>query len=420
MSTPPYARSLNNGLILKSIHDPNDADRIAQFNHTIFGEGVAMMSHALIQHHPAAPAEQWLYIEDEASGKIVSSLVLITWQWRYEDVLLKSGEVGIVGTDPAYRNRGLIRTLFQRHHELLREGEYDLSHIQGIGYFYRQFGYEYAIPLEPEWNIELRNMPDLPADTPYQFRLATVADIPDLMRMYEAATCPLNITNIREAGAWEFMLLHSAGSELEGEIWLILDGARRTLGYFRVGLFGFGTGLIVSETSRLPNPMAQHLLGWLKAAAIERAKPYVRLNLPVSSDLMKAGRTCGMVEHSVYEWQLHVVDWAQLFTKLGPVLERRLAASPLAGLSQTVILNFYREAFALEFEQGRLMAVKSLGFCDEGEIRIPALPFIKLLMGQRSREELRYMYPDVAVWGQSRQIVDVLFPKMDAFIFTNY
>lgn len=420
MFITPYARSLDNGLILKSIHDAHDIDRIDQFNRQIFGEGVANMSRALINYHPASRPDHWLYIEDAASGKLVSALSLITWQWRYEEVQLKSGEMAIVGTDAAYRNRGLIRALTQRHQELLREGEFDLSHIQGIPYFYRQFGYEYAIPLEPEWNIELRNIADLPANTPYQFRLATRDDIPDLMRMFEAATCHLGITNIREAGIWEFMFKHTTDSELAGEIWLILDAAGHTIGYFRIALYGFGTGLIVSETSRLPAPMAQHLLGWLKATAIERGKPNVRLNLPVSNDLMKAARAWGAYEHSTYQWQIYIVDMQRLLTKLAPVFERRLARSPLANLTQNVMLNLYREAFALEFQQGRLVNVKALGFSEEGEIRIPPMPFIKLLMGDRSREELRAMYPDVSVWGQARQLVDVLFPKMDAFIFTNY
>jgi hypothetical protein len=40
------------------------------------------------------------------------------------------------------------------------------------------------------------------------------------------------------------------------------------------------------------------------------------------------------------------------------------------------------------------------------------------VLGYRSREELRQCYPDVGIWGQSQYLVDVLFPKMEAYIYT--
>jgi GNAT superfamily N-acetyltransferase len=107
------------------------------FRRQIFGEGVAGFSRSLILHHPHTRSDHWLFVEDENAGQVVSSLVLIPWQWCYEDVTLKSGEVGIVATLESHRKRGLIRAQFARHRELLREGGYDLSHIQGIPYFYR-------------------------------------------------------------------------------------------------------------------------------------------------------------------------------------------------------------------------------------------------------------------------------------------
>src|SRR5206468_4057574 len=100
---------------MKSICDKSDVERIEAFDIQIFGQGVKEFVPALILHHPATRPEHWLYIEDETNRQIVSALSLIPWQWRYEDVTLKSGEVGIVGTLTAYRNRGLIRVLMARH-----------------------------------------------------------------------------------------------------------------------------------------------------------------------------------------------------------------------------------------------------------------------------------------------------------------
>ena len=411
-STTPYRHALPDNLILKSISDPDDAERLALFNGQVFGQGVAQMTRSLILNHPSTRPEYWLYIEDEATEQIVSSLCLLPWQWRYEDVTLKAGEMGIVGTLETYRNRGLIRALDTRFKELLRDGEFDLSHIQGIPYFYRQFGYEYAMPLEPGWHLELHHIPDTLADTRYSFRRATADDIPALMRLYDEAARSLNVSTLRDADTWRFMLEHTAGTDLEGEIWLILDAVAQPIAYWRIASHGFGTGLIVSETSRLNIDAAHALLHQLKALAILRDKPGIRFNLPVTNDLLHVARTFGAQDRGTYAWQIHLVDVARLLRKLAPVLECRIDASLFAGFSQKVNLNLYRETFELHFERGKLLAVNNIGFREFDEIRIPPLLLAPLIFGYRSREELCYSHPDVSIGGQSQLLIDTLFPKL--------
>ncbi len=420
-STTPYNRPLGDGLFLKSVCDHNDVERIAALNRQVFGPHEAEFGSALILHHPATRPEHWLYIEDETSKQVVSSLVLIPWDWRYEDVSLKSGEVGIVATLESYRNKGLVRSLMARHRELLREGEFDLSHIQGIPYFYRQFGYEYAMPLDVHWNLELHAMPDKPADSLlYSFRLATAQDIPLLMRFYDEATKSLSISTLRDERIWHYLFEHSPSTVLAAETWLVLDAAQQPVGYFRIPFQGFGEGLIVNETSRLSSELATALLVHLKGVTQERGKPYIRLDLPDSNDLVRVAASFNAHNDGHYAWQMHLVDVGRLLRKLTPVLERRIAASVFAGLTRTLCLNLYREAFELCFEKGKLRTVKPIGFSDTWGIKIPPLLLAPLLLGYRSREELRDMYPDVSISGEFQHLVDVLFPKLESFISTTY
>jgi hypothetical protein len=102
------------------------------------------------------------------------------------------------------------------------------------------------------------------------------------------------------------------------------------------------------------------------------------------------------------------------------VLEGRLAESMYAGLTETLQLNLFKEAFALRFEGGKLTAVDSLGYVEGGEVRIPPLLFAPLVLGWRTRAELAHIYPDFSVWGNSQPLIDVLFPKMEAHIYTIY
>ncbi len=420
--TEPYRRALGNGLLLKSLSDEQDAERLAVFNGIIHGEIVAATTRALIFYHPSTRPPHWLFVEDEVSRQIVSSICLIPWTWRYEDVTLKAGEMGIVGTLPDYRRRGFIRALVARFDELLRDGDYDLSHIQGIPYFYRQFGYEYAIPLEGGWRIEPHLIPDAPPGEapPFSLRQATAHDLPTLMRLFDEAAQELSIRTVRDEAMWRYLLDHALQTDTSAETWLALDGAGRPGGYWRVAERGFGEGLIVNEVSRLSNALAPAALRQFKALAIARDKPYIRLNVPTDSSLVQTARYLGAHDLGRYAWQIRLPDVGRLLLKLAPVLERRLAASPLAGLAQRVCLNMYRQAFDLCFEGGKLAAVAALGFSDRTDIRLPPPLAAPLLLGYRSYEALAQVYSDVSVRREWQYLVDVLFPTVASFIYTIY
>lgn len=417
-SAQPYHKELGDGLVLKSVADARDVERVAAFSGAVFDETVAAMSRTLLLAHPHTRPEGWLFVEDEAAGQIVSSLCLIPWTWRCEGVKLKAGEMGIVGTREGYRHRGLIRALVARFDELLRKGDFDLSPIQGIPYYYRQFGYEYAVPLEADWRVELYQVPDPPPG--YSFRQATLNDLPALMAMYNEAATDLSIHAARDEAVWRYLFGPSRETETTAETWLVLDETEQTAGYFRVAQHGFGEGLIVNEGSRLSHNAALAALSHLKKLAGERQKPYLRLNLSAGSTLVQVARHHGARDTGTYAWQIRLMDVGRLLGKLAPVLERRVAASPFAGLTEKVCLNLYREAFEMRFEAGRLVAVERLGFKGRSGIRFPPALAAPLLLGYRSREELAQTHHDVLVWPEWRHLVDVLFPKMQSFIYTNY
>jgi hypothetical protein len=422
-ATDPFVRTLDHNLCLKSVSTTDDIERLGAFNLLIHGEsGIDAMTRHLIMYHPDTRPEHWLFVEDESSGDIVATLCLIPWTWCYENVKLKAAEMGIVGTREDFRRRGLIRALDRRFKELLTEGNFDLSHIQGIPYFYRQLGYEYAIPLGAGggWRIEPYQIPDTGDSAPYSFRPATVNDISVLMGMYETATRDLDISTTRDADTWRYLLQHATGTATEGDTWIVLDGSGEPVGYWRIELGGFGKGLNIYEASYLDHPALLAVLVQCKKLAAERSKPYIRLNLPANHPLARTARAWGAADLGYYAWQIHLPDIVRLLRKLAPVLERRIAGSAFTGLTQTVCLNLYREAFDLRFDAGKLVDVTRAGFRDGGDINVPPFAFTPLVLGYRSREELAAMYPDVSIWGQSQYLTDTLFPKMESFIYTIY
>jgi hypothetical protein len=105
---------------------------------------------------------------------------------------------------------------------------------------------------------------------------------------------------------------------------------------------------------------------------------------------------------------------------LSPILERRLGESPFAGLTEELCLNSYREAYQMRFVNGRLADVRALGFRDRGGFRLPPRTVAPLLLGYRSRDELAQAHHDVSIGRQWQHLIDVLFPKTNAFIYTRY
>src|SRR6476620_12558376 len=100
--------------------------------------------------------------------------------WEDDGIVFPDGRPEIVATMPDFRNRGLIRAIFELiHARSAAEGQLAQG-ITGISYYYRQFGYEYALDLGGRRSVYLAAIPKLkPGETePYALRDATLADIP--------------------------------------------------------------------------------------------------------------------------------------------------------------------------------------------------------------------------------------------------
>lgn len=413
--------ALGDGLTLRTAADADDVERVAAFDGHIHGERVTPMTRRLFLHHPNTSLDDLVFVEDEESGEVVSSLCLIPWTWRCEGVEIPAGEMGIVGTLEDYRSRGLVRKQVDVFKQRLRERGCLLSHIQGIPHFYRQFGYEYALPLERRVILETRQVPD-PPKTAFTFRQATADDLPTLMRLYDEAADDLAIHAVRDEAIWRYLLTRSPGTETERDTWLIEDPTGETAGYVCVAHHHFGAELRTSEVSRLSFDAALATLDHLKRLSVERDEPGIRLDLPADCTLMQVARSLDARDGGTYAWQIHIPDAAALLRTLASVLERRVAGSSFAGLSRDVRISLYRSTIRLRFEGGSLAEVSDVGptTWHEEPIRVPPLQLAPLVLGHRSWRELHQARPGVDIDPQWRVLVDTLFPKVPAFIYTIY
>lgn len=121
-----------------------------------------------------------------------------------------------------------------------------------------------------------------------------------------------------------------------------------------------------------------------------------------------------------------IADLAAFCRAIAPALERRVAASPLAGHTGELTLSAYRSGVRLRLDGGRIRvqpwrpALDVMGQEFGAPSRDPRRPMAlfpelsinQLLLGYRSLDELQGTYPDCIVRdGEGRALIDTLFPK---------
>ncbi len=421
---PAIRRELGNGLVIRTVASESDVERVAAFNSLVHGsEGVGENVRRLIHYHPLSRPADFIFVEDEANGQVVSSLSCNPWRLRYDGEELLAGEMGFVGTLEPYRGRGLVRAQVSLFKEMLRERGCHLSIIQGIPYYYRQFGYEYALPLENDVRLEPHQVPLLPegAEPTHTCRPVAPTDLADLARLYDEAMQDFDIYAERDKAIWRYIWEQTPGTDVETEIWMVEDRASQIVGYFRIQKHPlYGPGLTPNEVSRLSHDATQAVLRQLAALARERSQPFIRLNLPASCTLVREALALGAHDRGGYAWQIHIPDPVRLLRAIGPALERRVAASAYAGLIADLPIYLFRQTVLLRWQKGRLADVCWTRQDTDWLLRLPPPLLAPVILGHWSWQELQRTRPDVAAAREWTPLLDVLFPPLRAYIYQIY
>lgn len=418
---PIYSVELPDALTLHSVSTLDELERVAAFNGLIHGAEVTGFTANLFAAHPDTRGRDLLYIENE-DGEVIASVSLIPWTLHVGEVDLPAAELGIVGTREDYRGRGLNRHLMGAFWQRFAERNCLLSIIQGIPYFYRQYGYEYAhLPLEGGWRLQPDQVP-APISEGYTFRLATPGDAMLLATWYEGQASRLDVSARRNAAIWLYLLSDLRKPDaMEHEILVVESPQGEPAGYLRLPKYRFYENLIaIDECSELSFAAGLAVLNELARRARVQDLDGIRFNLPSSSNLLKLARAYGAADLGVYSWQVRVPDMAALLRRMGPVFTARLSGSPFAGLTRKLSLDLYRQHIELDFYGGALRSAVAVKRAKDSILRMPPEQAVPLVLGGRTLDEISAGYPDAAAQHLWKPLVDVLFPKTKAYLATIY
>lgn len=423
---------LGDGLVLRWGR-ADDAESLAEFNVRIHSDDPANPDRflgywtrdLLSGNHPTtSPQDFTVVVDEKAGGKIVSSLCLISQTWLYEDVPFGCGRVELVGTDEAYRRRGLVARQFEVIHALSTSKGEIVQGITGIPWYYRQFGYEMALDLHGSalylWS-QPGNEEKVEQET-YRWHAAADTDIPLLQQLYPYHGQKSLINRPRTEAHWR----HEMNDPHE-------DSPFRRR--FHIIETSDGQPVAYAEFNHWRENFILRELGVMPGHSWRAVTLFVTRALKAEADRLNPGRErpiTGIIfdfgpDHPAYDvlgeqlrkpwqpyaWYIRVPDLPGFLRHIRPVLERRLAASFMAGHSGTLRLNLYRQHFTLTFRQGQLTEIAPFTTKEfnDGDARFPDLTFLQLLFGRRSLADLRHAFPDCYANNEATILLNILFPQ---------
>lgn len=432
--TSTFIDRRDDGLVLRRA-TPEDADELATFNTRVQSNDPdspvmwigAWTKDLMSGAHPTTgPDDFTVVVDPQQGGKIVSTAVLISQTWRYEDISFGVGRPELIGTDEHYRKRGLVPMQMNLLHEWSRERGQLIQVITGVPFYYRRFGYEMALDLGGSRLFPLDRLRKLkaPDEGDFHVRKATTGDLPALQRLYDRHCESSMVCRVRDEAQWIYeMDVANEQTAYNRDFHLVeADDSGEIVGYFTISTQPGHVTL--RELAVLP--------GLSLRAVAQRAARYARDNVAgKDNDGGESGPSVVFVlgrEHPVYlalerelvpyaapyAWYVRVPDMRRFLQTIRPVLERRLEEGVMAGYSGSVSLNCTSDSMRMVWKKGKLVAVEAYEpvLFEDGDAIFPGNAFQQLLFGFRTLRELNQAHPDCYVTNDDAYVLlGTLFPQ---------
>ena len=321
-----------------------------------------------------------------------------------------------VGTHPDYRGRSLIRQLNKAFEEKVAEHQLPFVAIGGIAYFYRQFGYEYAVPLGVGGGRGQLVIPTgvIPSLTSGEQEPVTVEKVKQSkFEAYLECRSQRNryLDLYRSLGQrdWDYLAGGALGEAGAIEMYLVERDGKAA------GAFSLNSGWGRLQVCELWLDDVNTLFSVLRfARKLAEARGQPLAIEPPSSPALRSvleGLT-GSGFPRPYAWYVRIPSIRRFLETIKHVLEQRIAASEFRGLSDTLRLGWYRQGAAIVFDQGMVVRVEGLREAEltKSHVNMPPLVVNQLLLGYRTLDELVETYPDARVEPSKKGLAQVLFP----------
>ncbi|MBA3824640.1 MAG: GNAT family N-acetyltransferase [Ktedonobacterales bacterium] len=435
LATP---HELGDGLRLRTA-TPADIEALVAFNgavHTYTSDGapspriMARVREWLDGTHPHIGPADFLLVEDAITGQIVSSVAVLRQQWAYAGMPFTVAQTEFVGTLHAYHRQGLVRYQMDVVHAASAAAGDLVQAINGIPWYYRQFGYALTLPMGGGRAMSASAVPTLPAGAtePFTIRPATPDDLPFIMAVEQDAQRRSLFAVQRTPAYWQHEVFTLGELNIFRRHWHVIQAPNGTL----VGYLAHGQHP-TSPRRWLTTLEVAEGTSWL--AVVPSALRHLRElvgTVPAETLGIAGGR-----EHPAYAvfptrfalldppgaWYIRIPDEVAFLRQIAPILTGRLAASLAVGYTGEVRLNRYRSGILLRFAAGQLAEIAPWAAADARALTVasaafPDDSFTHLLCGTRSLADLEAQYSDCEVaTDEVRALLTILFPQRTSAVW---
>ena len=371
---------------------------------------------------PADAIDLKLVVEDPDAGwsscavvvdgdRVVSTATLLDETLVLDGTPIPTGQVELVATDRAYEGRGLVRALMAWAHERSAARGHLAQVMLGIPYFYRQFGYAYAMPINPTLPL-VTPPPEVPGSAPdsgggpHEVRRATAADIPAMARLQAGAQAGAGLRMTHSDACWRWLVARDGTSE-----WIVE----------RAG--------VPVATGRTTPPDEGTVLG--EIAAVDEAAVYALVRGTAAESIVTRPGTfvdalttyLGDDQAHLDEYYARVPDVVALLEHLRPVLGARLRASEYAGDEGEAVVSFFRSHVRIPYAHGDVGPIRPGGTMQApgvaGGAGVAPDRVAPLLFGPHGLSGLSRLEADVYP-GPNSGLMYTLFPPVRSDLLTFY
>ncbi|RSM86389.1 GNAT family N-acetyltransferase [Kibdelosporangium aridum] len=436
--------SLANGLLLRAAR-PQDRDAVAALltdahAHPDGTPGAAVgrwQRDYFDRGHPTVGFSEMMVVEEEATGALVSCLLMVPQTWCYAGIPFGVSTVELAATSPRYRRRGLMT----RQLEVLQQGSArrgDLVQaLSDILFFGDGSDYRPVLTQRAGRGGYTSELPQA-ADEPVRLRRAVVGDIPFLIEVDSHLRERVLVSCLRDAAQWRHELTGRSPDSMVCDDIMVVEARSGPVGYVVLGYGGIPSYPIPSWLPGFPCPEPV-----VSVAEFELlpGTPWPEVAPSVLRQLTSTGRSDPTgyllwlgVTHPAYDvladlltrrpqqigWFLRVPDTGAFLSRIAPALERRLTGTAAQAYTGDLLLHLYYYGLCLSFESGRLAGVRPwAGHSRRGaDASLPEQMLLQLVFGHAGWDELAVAFPDCRMQTRTgRLLIPRLFAQQPSHIW---
>ncbi|MBD3215711.1 MAG: GNAT family N-acetyltransferase [Candidatus Lokiarchaeota archaeon] len=414
-----YRKKIGDNLILRIAEEnEEEIDRIIKLNIQVHGEDLKNYMYRLFRDHPNRKDHIWFYIENEENDRIISSGVLFPEMWDFEGINIPICEMGFVATAEDSRDQGLFSMINRCYEKVMRERGYLLSVIRGVPFFYRRYGYEFAIPLDYGYKISYKNIPES-ENYDIRIRRALEADIDNLKNLYNQWAEKYSITQKFNTKSFIYKYLNDKYTEFQFRTY-VLEEEKEVQAFFCVGGY-FGTEHVIMQTSAMTCRQILRMLDFWKNECKKqnnlKENAILILN-PPNSELTKFVLSLGAKRENKWRWQIKIPNLKKFFDAIRPLMERRITNSIFQDVDKILKMSNYRENVHICFRNGGIKQIElRKGFPEEPDydLKVPNSHLTQIILGSKKIQEIESIITDTIYREDWLLFMEKLFPKQDSY-----